>query len=65
MQTRSVAETGMLGERLLDGWMSLGILGNLVRLWDFYFDGNQLVEMPASFPPLLNGIKDWNSVIPV
>ncbi|CAK9065422.1 Leucine-rich repeat-containing protein 1 (LANO adapter protein) (LAP and no PDZ protein) [Durusdinium trenchii] len=32
-------------------------LCNLVRLWDFYFDGNQLVEMPASFPPLLNGIK--------
>eukprot|EP00435_Cladocopium_sp_Y103_P009364 s2763_g2.t1 len=32
-------------------------LCNLVRLWDFYFDGNQLVEMPQKFPPLLNGIK--------
>lgn len=32
--------------------------GNLIHLWDFYFDGNQLVKMPEKFPPLLNGIKD-------
>ena len=28
-----------------------------MRLWDFYFDGNQLEELPQQYPPLVNGIK--------
>ena len=35
----------------------------MTGLWDLYFDGCQLAEIPTKFPPRLNGIKVRDGIL--